>query len=390
MRLGIGRPSNIQTRAIDGLVGGATEEREIILLGGSGDVGKRLARLLAENTRAAVTTVSRHSKSFSDQSGERFRHIPFDLSGRDRLDIPANILVVNLTEATRPALARHVIDSGGWFLETSASPGYLSAIMDALQGTAGPGTAILCVGMAPGLTNLMAAEVAAEARNTVQIDIGVEMGMGRHYGVAGTEWFLRTAGMPYTVVIDHAVRKVAPGQLMRKFAFREGGPRRLAKGYGFAEQRIIAEGTGQHLKTVRSFVALDPAWMTRGLSLLLYLGLGPAIGRNARKLAKWLLRTPVFGHMRSRLIVEGFDDADQLTGRIRLETGDQAEATAAMIFATVQGVFGHRGPNRAGLTMIDDHLCLDEAMVVLRQVLPETRVTVRLNRDIADRTGVGK
>jgi len=359
-------------RAVHALPG---EAREIVLLGGSGDVGTRLSRLLLENTDAVVTTVSRRNHEVSPPAGGRLRHVSFDLSQPERLETAASALIVNLTEVTPPAYARHVVDSGGYWLESSATPAYLGAIEAALEGAADPGTAILGVGAAPGLTNLLAAEIAAKAPETVQIDIGIEMGMGRHYGAAATEWFLSAAGKPYPVIIDQKLCEVTPGQLKRKFSFSEGGPLRRAIGYGFAEQKLIAERSENHLKTVRSFVAVDPAWMTGALALMLGMGLGPAIGRNARKLAKWMLRTPSFGQAHTRLMVEGFDDTGQLTGQIRVETGDQAEATAAVILAVLLKALANRGTSQPSVTAITDHLRLEAALEVLRRVLPDTRVT---------------
>ena len=357
------------------------KEPDIVLLGGAGDVGLRLARILLEQTSAVVTTVSRRAAVGSDQHGDRRRHISYDLSGAEPLKITAGAIVVNLTEATQPKLVSQVIKDGGRFLETSATPDYLRGLMTAAEATSGPGAAVFCVGVAPGLTNLMAAKIATSAPNTRQIDIGLEMGMGRHYGVAATEWFLRTAGDPYQVVIDHSARNVTPGALKRKFALRQDGVLRPAIGYGFAEQVLIAERSNESLKTVRSFVALDPSWMTRSLALTLRLGFGPAISRHATKLAKWMLRLPSLGATHTRVVGEGFDDADRLTGQIRVETGDQAEATAAMIFATIQSLLARKKPAKAGLTMISDHLHFDEAVVTLQQFLPQTTVLVDIGRD---------
>ena len=147
---------------------------------------------------------------------------------------------------------------------------------------------------------------------------------------------------------------------------------------------MIAEDPDRGLKTVRSFVALDPPWLTRMLSILISTGLGPTIGRNAPKLTRWLRRTPVLGRAQSRLVVEGFDNEGQLTGQIYLETGDQAEATAAMIFATIQSILEHRRTSSHGITTIVDHLRLEAALGVLRRVLPETRITARFGNEIAD------
>lgn len=363
--------------------------REIILLGGAGDVGMRLSRLLLANTSATITTVSRRAKTATGQAGDRLRHVSVDLAQGEKFDLSANSLVVNLTEATQPDLARQVISSGGCFLETSALPAYLNAITQAAEATKGPGTAILCVGAAPGLTNLLAAEITAKAPDTARIDIGFEMGMGRHYGVAGTEWFLQTAGRPYPVVIDHALKQMAPGQLTRKFAFDQGGPLLSAIGYGFADQTIIAARSDRTLGTVRSFVALDPSWMTRGFLVALRLGLGPAIGRNARRLTRWLRKTPALGHTRTRVVVEGFDGTGQLTGHIRLETGDQADATAAMIFATLVPLLEIDAPGGPPVTTITDHLSFDAALTALRQVLPDTNVSASFARPVQDRIGAG-
>uniref|UniRef100_UPI004047560C hypothetical protein n=1 Tax=Yoonia sp. TaxID=2212373 RepID=UPI004047560C len=356
-----------------------SKETDIVLLGGAGDVGLRLARILLERTAAVVTTVSRRagvdSDRHGDRHGDRRRHISFDLSGAEPLKITAGAIVVNLTEATQPKLVSQVIKGGGRFLETSATPDYLRGLMAAAEATTGPGAAIFCVGVAPGLTNLMAAKIATAAPDTRQIDIGLEMGMGRHYGMAATTWFLQTAGAPYQVVIGHSARGVMPGALTRKFALRQDGVLRPAIGYGFAEQVLIAERSNKALKTVRSFVALDPPWMTRSLAWMLRLGFGPAMSRHATKLAKWLLRLPAFGATYTRILGEGFDDADHLTGQIRVETGDQAEATAAMIFATIQSLLAREKPVKTGVTLISDHLHFDAAALTLQRLLPQTTIS---------------
>ena len=360
------------------------DEPEIVLLGGSGDVGKRLARMLQERTTLSVTTVSRRKPGDTDHLGGRMRHLSMDISGGGALETAVGSVTVNLTEATPPAVAKRVIGTGGWFLETSATPEYLVAMTDGLRGGDGPGIAVLCVGAAPGMTNLMAAQILASAPKTRRVDIGVEMGMGRHYGEGGTEWFLRSAGQRYPAYIDDEMHTISPGQLKRKFAFAQSGRPRQSIGYGFADQSLIAEWSQHRLKTVRSFVALDPTWMTGALAMMLSLGLGPMISRNAQGIAKWLRRAPAVGPTHTRLVVEGFDETGHLTGQIRLETGDQAEATAAMIFATIQSVLAKGQPPKRGTTMITDHLQLDGAADTLRRFLPETVLWVRIDRNTVD------
>lgn len=321
------------------------------------------------------------------------RHVSFDFSGAEGLEISANCVVVNLTETTPPALARQVINSGGWFLETSASPGYLDEKTQALQGADGPGTAILGVGVVPGLTNLMAVDITAKASDTVQIDIGIEMEWAAATGLPRPKgsWALPESLTPWLLMTDCArPRQVAPGQFKREFAFGEGGPLRQSIGYGFVGHTMIAKAVDPHLKTVRSFVALSPAWMTRALGLLLSLGLGPAIGKNSRVLTTWLLRTHAFGLARLRLVVEGLNDAGRLTGHMHLATGDQADVTAAVILATVQSALAHRDPFPKRVSRITDHLGFDTALAKVQRVLPGTWVTDSFGRRIADQSADGR
>ena len=343
--------------------------------------------MLLEHTTARVTTVSRRKPGDTDQPAGRLRHVSMNLSGGETLTTTVGSITVNLTEVTPFSLARQVVGSGGWFLETSATSGYLDGMISAMSGITGPGTAVLCVGTAPGMTNLMAAEIMDAAPTTSQIDIGVEMGMGRHYGVAATEWFLRTAGQSYPVFVDHRLRQMNPGELKRRFHFTKGRSR-PSIGYGFAEQSLIADRSLHRLKTVRSFVALDPAWMTRGLGLMLSLGLGPLISRHTSTLAKALRRLPTIGPSHCRLVVQGFDDAGQSTGLIGLETGDQADATAAMIFAMIQSVLRAPEPAKEGLSMITDHLKFDVAAANLRRFLPQTQIIAGYGQNCGNQPGL--
>jgi len=93
------------------------------------------------------------------------------------------------------------------------------------------------------------------------------------------------------------------------------------------------------------------------------------------------------GRPRLSLANADLDGAGQTTGQICLETGDQAEATAVVIFATFERAGEYRDPFPARATTITDHLCLDAALEVLRRVLPETMVSQNFGRSITDRIG---
>ncbi|MCY0150844.1 MULTISPECIES: hypothetical protein [Hoeflea] len=348
---------------------------EIWLIGGAGDVGSRLTSLLLDRTKAAITIISRSDRNSGGQNPDRlcFRTVDIRTKGAARM-IPPKALVVNLTEATPPELVAEMVANGCTFLETSASPAYVNALRDGIRGRDVGGVLITCVGMAPGLIDLMA-EFIARNEHVNAVDIGIEMGLGRHYGAAATEWFLATAGTNYSLFHNGSLVQTPAGALQRLFVFDASESGRLALGFGFAGREILTGKPAGALSGRRYFVAIDPPLVTRSLSWALSLGLGPWIARNAQWLSRQLSRFPGIGQIRTRMIVEGLCDDGMPTAYARVTTGDQADATATMILATLNTIMSGN-VSRVGLATIIDYLTLADSIAALKEILPETRMDI--------------
>ena len=361
---------------------------EIWLLGGTGDVGRRVAGFLARGQGAAagarIVLASRHadqSGRIARQIGPGVRAVVFDVNDNSAATrIPPGAIVVNLTEATPPALARAIVERGGDFIESSASPTYLSDLQTALMPGGFPGCAVLYGGIAPGLTNLAADALIEAAPQTRAVDLITEMGLGRHYGAAATEWFLKSLNRPYPALIRGQVRRLYAGDVSRNVRFHGDAGSRLALGYGFAEQIAIAQK--HSLQTVRSLVALDPPWVTQILQGAIALGLGTLMGRAAPRLARWMVRAPAMGATRTRLIVQGSDAAQDPTARVDVVTGDPADAAAVVLAGMVRAVhLRARRSLRSGIRDITDVLTFDAAILELTGAMPETRVLTSWERE---------
>jgi hypothetical protein len=261
---------------------------EIWLLGGYGDVGIKTASRLRDLQNRPIVLAGRsidRAEAAARQLGEGVRGTAVDVTGPSAHQALAGAAaVVNLVESTPHAVAAAIVEDGGVFLDTSASPGYLKALEAHLATRATAGLAVLSVGLSPGLTNIMAAKLKSDVPEIEAIDLCLEMGLGRHHGLAATTWFFQNAAGRYPNISDGSVAEPRPGQLQRSFQM-DGKPGRiLALGYGFSDQLAIGEGLG--LRQSRSFVALDPPWMTRILSLLLRTGLGGVISKKCRHAGK--------------------------------------------------------------------------------------------------------
>lgn len=265
----------------------ATEVRNLVILGGSGDVGQRLIRLFSANGEWKIRAVSRRRRT-ADSAHPNLVAMTLDVAhhGVARA-LPEDAIVINLTEATPPRLVAEILTRGGTFLDTSATPNYVDGLVKAADGKGG--CLITGVGTAPGLSTLMGADLTSDARvRTVRI--GLELGMGRHYGQAAAEWFFRTLGQPYA---DPATGlSILPGTNPSRFSFARNEAPRLAIDIGFPDAGIFSDGRED---CVRHYLAVDPPFVTRLFAVAQRLGLGRWMARHYPRLTKLSQWLPQFG-----------------------------------------------------------------------------------------------
>lgn len=146
----------------------------VVLLGATGAVGHPLGAELAARG-AQVVPVSRRGPGGVDvgRHPERIAELTRNAA-----------LTINATGLELPEVARH---SRAPFLDISASAPYLLA----LAADTGAGR-VLNVGLAPGLTTMLAQEVAGGPDD--RIDVGIVLGVGEHHGPAARDWTARMLG----------------------------------------------------------------------------------------------------------------------------------------------------------------------------------------------------
>lgn len=342
----------------------------IWLIGGTGDVGRKTAKLLVRHSDADIVLAARNgirAEAIARETGQSVRGVAFDATAPEALDeIPSDAILVNLTEATPAAFIAAHVSKGGILIESSASADYLADIEEASKGA--EGLAVVNAGAAPGLTNILAREIYRRAPQTAEVELVIELGMGRHHGEAATYWTLNNMGSDYPLRLDGKEQRVKPGTLRREVRFASERRSVTTIGFGFSDQWAIARNFS--LTSARSFLALDPPWMTHLLGFALRVGLGGWIARHARLLSGMLRGGPTFGRTGTRLLVEGVDGTGALVGRIELHTTDQAFVTAAMLAEAVHCAKDMK--SKQGVLQFDVLLAFDRALKILTAVAPET------------------
>ncbi|WP_187977686.1 hypothetical protein [Mycetocola sp. JXN-3] len=156
----------------------------ILVLGGSGAVGARIVALLREDgfeADSAGRNPDRNAVVLPLTAGG-----PLD---DFRVRARAYSIIVNASGIEDPRLARAAPHAT--FLDISATAGYLRT----LARFPTPGGLLLGIGLAPGLTGILADAVYRQ--DPGPLDIAILLGAGEHHGPAARAWTFAALGQRY-------------------------------------------------------------------------------------------------------------------------------------------------------------------------------------------------
>ncbi|GLY66388.1 NAD-dependent epimerase/dehydratase family protein [Amycolatopsis taiwanensis] len=278
----------------------------VLVLGGYGAVGAHLVRLLRAGGTPALA---------AGRDPARADRV-VDLSKMDsfRAALSGVSMVVNCAGIEDVRLAGECAHRGIAFVEISATSEYVQA----LEHVDGP--VVLGVGLAPGLTTLLAVEALSRAGGPVDIMIG--LGSGEHHGPAATAWTYQLTGKRFPDPDGATIRnftKPACFTIPEKAGYKPFPALRA----DFADQHRL---TREFAVPVRTYLRLDSRLATVGLAGLTW---APALRTLAPR------RMP--GSDRWVVLARASDGSAQwATGR------GQSLATAAVAAATVREIARHR------------------------------------------------
>ncbi|WP_416563007.1 NAD-dependent epimerase/dehydratase family protein [Nocardia testacea] len=278
----------------------------VLVLGGYGAVGAHLVRLL-RTQRIPVLAAGRDAAR-----ADRV----VDVTAMDSFTtaLAGVSTVVNCAGTEDVRLAQECTRRGVVFVEISATSDYVRA----LEHVEGP--VVLGVGLAPGLTTLLAVDALSGDRGPVDIMIG--LGAGEHHGPAATAWTYRLLGRHFADPDGTSIRNFTEPA---HFAIPEqaGYHTFPALRADFADQHRL---TREFATPVRTYLRLDSRLGTAGLAALTW---APALQALAPR------RMP--GSDRWVVLARPAD------GPIRWATGrGQSLATAAVAATTIREITRHR------------------------------------------------
>jgi hypothetical protein len=240
-------------------------EGDILVLGAYGAVGSAATRQLAEWFPGRVRPAGRDPARADNLAAARPLRVDVrDVAGFARILADQRIGVVVLcVEPPDEEIARACLSRGVHLVDVGASPGLL-ARTEAVPAPAA--TAVLSVGLAPGLTNLLARRAHELVGAADRLEITVMLGAGERHGLDALRWTLAgLAGDP-------------PTERPRRIALPRYGTR-TAHPFPFSDQYTLRRTLGVPEATTR--LCLDSAPLTAVLFGLRRIGAFRAARRPA-------------------------------------------------------------------------------------------------------------
>jgi saccharopine dehydrogenase-like NADP-dependent oxidoreductase len=305
-----------------------SDNANLLIIGGYGQVGRVISTMLSEKFPGRVIAAGRNydeAERFSATTGGNVLPVVLNIHApSETAELLRDVrLVVMCVEKPDIRFVANCLQRGIHYVDVSASYEWLSQLEsiddEAKQGNA---TAVLSVGLAPGLTNLLAAYNQRLFDEVKQLDIFVMLGLGEVHGEAAVRWTVENANSEFTVHADGKVKRVRSFQDSKTTVFPDGLGRRRTFRFNFSDQHILVKTLD--IGSASTWLCFDSALATSGFALGQKTGLFKLLRfKAAREFLVRLFRAVHFGsdqfaiRVDMRGVVDGqlINHASAITGR---------------------------------------------------------------------------
>lgn len=323
---------------------------KILVVGGYGNVGRVICRTLAEWYPGKVVAAGRsYQKAYQFARKTDGKVVPLQLDVSDLNNITGHLryqrLVISSVELdNNRQLAEACLSEGTHYTEVSTSYETMRRIL-ALRESAKKSAIIPGVGLMPGLSNVLAKELANQFAAVHLIDVHLMLGLGDAHGEDAIRWILAYANRAFEVQTKDGARTVHSLSDPKKVLFPGDTKPRHTYRFDFADQHVIPETT--RAEEAASRVCFDNRLITRLLALLKSLGLAPFLQLlSPRLLARLLSNTHIGSDMFAlKVIVQGTKQNCPAVVSASVQGHKEGEATGLVTAFTGRMLYEGQVPN---------------------------------------------
>lgn len=252
-----------------------SQKENILIIGGYGKVGSVISTRLGEYFPQKVFAVGRDyykAQALSSQTNGNVLPLTFDLTDHQ---IDENFfddvqLVVMCVDQSDTRFVRACLERGINYIDITANAEFLFEIeqLDELAKKSGA-TAILSVGLSPGITNIMGKFSENLLGNLKEFNIFILLGLGEDHGGAAVQWVVDNLYKDFRVLKDHKAIKVRSFHERLEVNY-PGIGNRLAYRFDFADQHVLARTL--KIGSVSTWLSFDINGVAKGLANLQKVG----------------------------------------------------------------------------------------------------------------------
>lgn len=240
-----------------------TKTLAVLIIGGYGQVGRRIAALLATSARYAVTIGGRDkdkAESTAASLGQKIKGISFDITSlgeKEREILKEYHVVIVCVDQADTTFAAYCLSQSLLYLDITAHTDFSTQLKKldsfAVQHKA---LAVPGLGLCPGLTNLFARALIERNPDAEEIVTGVLLGLGDQYGKAAVAWTLEN----YLHDFVYNGQLIPSFEQGRDFCFPGMTGKRKAYRFNFSDQHALKESY-PHLEFA-TYLCLDSHLVT--------------------------------------------------------------------------------------------------------------------------------
>ncbi|HYQ82415.1 MAG TPA: saccharopine dehydrogenase NADP-binding domain-containing protein, partial [Rubrobacter sp.] len=276
------------------------KDLDILITGGYGTVGRRVAADLAPDYPGRVVVAGRSAEKAAQltvELGHGVRGRRVDVGEPDSVEAALDGVgvVMSCIDQPEPHLLRAAIGCG--LAYTDIAPHLMTRRpTEAMKAEAAQTGAriVLGTGLAPGISSLLARLGADRVGAVESVKSNVLLSVGDTYGPASRAYLMEEIAVPYAVCIEGREVPTRPFGGHARVKFPPPLGKRTAYPFPFSDQVFFPKTLAA--RTALSRLALEPPWLGALLSVLLRLGATAMLGRRdgaqerVQRLGAWLRR----------------------------------------------------------------------------------------------------
>lgn len=256
-------------------------EKKILIIGGYGHVGSTIVAQLSKQFPGQVIAAGRNFAKAEALALELDQNvIPIELditntSAKENLFDEVGLVIMCL-DLENIEFARQCIQRGIHYIDISASYQILAQIECLQQEAEKSGASVvLSVGLAPGLTNLLAKHCKFWIKDMTKAEIYVMLGSGEAHGEASIHWTLENLDGQFSVHENGETKPVKSFEDGKQVLFPEPIGKRTAYRFNFSDQHVIPQTLS--LQSASTRICFDSTLITRLLAVIKKTGLSPLL-----------------------------------------------------------------------------------------------------------------